>query len=250
MILLFDVGNTNITFSYFDGNKYSQIFRLNTIQSKTADEYYLNIRSLIGHDLKIDSFAIASVVPRLTNTLEEVATQFFNIKPFVLEAGVKTGVHVIVDNIKDVGADLFCSAAAVTDPNKPHLVVDLGTATKYIYVHENVIRGVIIAPGVKVSIKALIGNTALLPDFELVAPKKVLGYNTIECMQSGVTYGVAAQVDGLIERIEEEVGNKFDVIITGGLAPLIAPLCKTPTQMDPYFVIKGLYNIYLKNQKK
>lgn len=250
MILLFDVGNTNITFAYYDGQTYSQIYRLNTIASKTADEYYLNIISLIGKKTPIHAIAIASVVPRITSTLAEVSIQFFHIKPLVLEAGIKTGINVIIDNIKEVGADLFCSAAAVEDEETPHLIVDLGTATKYIYVHRRVIEGVIIIPGVKISIKALVGTTALLPDIELIAPKKVLGNNTISCMQSGMTYGVAAQIDGLIARIKKEVKKDFKVILTGGLSSLIAPLVEHELVLDDYYVLKGLLNIYDKNTRK
>jgi type III pantothenate kinase len=129
------------------------------------------------------------------------------------------------------------------------LVVDLGTAIKYIYVKHKTILGVIITPGVNISIKALVGNTALLPDIDIEVPKKVLGTHTIACMQSGVTYGVAAQVDGLIERIKEETKEDFDVILTGGLSEMIAPLCKYPLTRDPDLVLKGLLKIHARNER-
>ncbi|PKK92513.1 MAG: pantothenate kinase, partial [Tenericutes bacterium HGW-Tenericutes-6] len=140
-----------------------------------------------------------------------------------------------------------CAAAALEAIKTPVLVVDLGTAIKYIYVKNKSILGVIITPGVGISIKALVGNTALLPDIDIEVPKKVLGTNTISCMQSGVTYGVAAQVDGLIERIRDEVNENFAVILTGGLSQTIAPLCKHELTRDSDVVLNGLLNIFNRN---
>ncbi len=247
MILLFDVGNTNISIGISDGITVKETFRLNTEVTKTADEYYIAMKSLI--DTKnIRAIAISSVVPRITEKLKDISSRFFNLEPLIVGPGIKTGINVKTDNPREVGADLICGAVAVESTSTPVLVVDLGTAIKYIYVKNKTILGVIITPGVSISIKALVGNTALLPDIDIEVPKKVLGTNTISCMQSGVTYGVASQVDGLIERISDEVKENFSVILTGGLSQTIAPLCKHELTRDPDLVLKGLLNIFNRNE--
>ncbi len=247
MILLFDVGNTNISIGISDGKKIISSYRLNTEVTKTADEYFAIMKSLFNFDV-IKAVAISSVVPRITETLKYISHSLLKIEPLIVGPGVKTGLNIKTDNPREVGADLICGSVAVEDTLKPSLVVDLGTAIKYIYVKNKMILGVIITPGVDISIKALVGNTALLPDIDIEVPKKVLGTNTIHCMQSGVTYGVAAQVDGLIDRIKEEVKEDFDVVLTGGLSETIAPLCKHPLTRDPVLVLKGLLKIYNRNQ--
>lgn len=247
MILLFDVGNTNISIGLSDGKNVSETFRLNTEVTKTADEYFIAMKSLIDMK-KIHAVAISSVVPRITEKLKDICNRFLNLEPLTIGPGIKTGLNVKTDNPREVGADLICGAVAVELIKSPVLVIDLGTAIKYIYVKNKTILGVIITPGVNISIKALVGNTALLPDIDIEVPKKVLGTNTISCMQSGVTYGVAAQVDGLIERISDEVKEDFSVILTGGLSQTIAPLCKHKLSRDPDLVLKGLLNIFNRNE--
>lgn len=247
MILLFDVGNTNINIGLAKDHVIQESYRLNTEVNKTADEYLIAIRSLF--DVKeVRAVAIASVVPRVTEKLVEICDRFFKLVPLIVGPGIKTGVNIKTDNPKEVGADLICGAVGVEDAETPMLIVDLGTAIKYIYVKDRHILGVVITPGVDISIKALVGHTALLPDIDIEIPKKVLGTNTITCMQSGVTYGVAAQVDGLIGMIQKEVGIPFDVILTGGLSPTIAPLCETPLTLEPDLVLMGLLRIYYKNE--
>ncbi len=247
MILLFDVGNTNISIGISEGNRIVDSFRLNTEVTKTADEYYIAMKSLIDMS-QIHAVAISSVVPRITEKLKDISLRLLKLEPLIVGPGVKTGINVKTDNPKEVGADLICGAVAVEDEITSSLVIDLGTAIKYIYVKNKTILGVIITPGVSISIKALVGNTALLPDIDIEVPKKVLGTNTITCMQSGVTYGVAAQVDGLIDRIKAETKDSFQVILTGGLSQTIAPLCNHPLTRDPDLVLKGLLKIYHRNQ--
>ena len=247
MILLFDVGNTNITIGLSDGVVILDSIRLNTEVQKTADEYWLQIKTFFHQD-DIQAIVISSVVPRITEKLKEIASKHFKIEPLIIGPGVKTGLNIKTDNPREVGADLICDAVAVEDSKTPTLVVDLGTAIKYIYVKHKTIKGVIITPGVSISIKALVGQTALLPDIDIEVPKKVLGTNTITCMQSGVTYGVAAQVDGLIDRIQKEVREEFNVILTGGLSETIAPLVFAPLERDPNLVLKGCLKIYLRNE--
>ena len=230
MLLLFDVGNTNICITTFDGNKLDEnIIRITTLHNRSCDEYFLILKEMFDIK-KVSGVAISSVVPVVTIALKELSFKHLNIEPLVLEPRVKTGVGIKADNPREVGADLICDVAAVKEEA---LIIDLGTATKYIYVKNNSLAGVVICPGVNVSIKALVQNAALLPDIDIKVPNRVLGNNTITCMQSGVTYGVASQVDGMIERIKEEVKNPdLKVIATGGLAKLIIPLTKHQIEID------------------
>lgn len=248
MFLLFDVGNTNIFIGTSDGFKIIDTYRLNTEVTKTADEYFIQMKSLIDFKL-VKHIAISSVVPRVTERLKEIAVKFVGIEPLIVGPGIKTGLNIKTDHPREVGADLICDAVGIDDDIDKALIVDLGTAIKYIYVKHKTILGVIITPGVNISIKALVGQTALLPDIDIEVPKKVLGTNTIHCMQSGVTYGVAAQVDGLIEQISAEVGEDFKVILTGGLSQMIAPLCRHELNVDQDLILKGLLKIYNKNEQ-
>lgn len=249
MILLFDVGNTNITIGLSDGFKIIDVYRLNTNVTLTADQYYIDMKSLFDFS-QVKHVAISSVVPRITEKLKEICSKHLNQTPLIVGPGIKTGINIKTDHPREVGADLICDAAGVDDDIDAALVVDLGTAVKYIYVKDKTIRGVVISPGVTISIKALVGNTALLPDIDIEVPKKVLGTNTIHCMQSGVTYGVAAEVDGMISRIKEEVQEPFKVILTGGLSDTIAPLCKEKGERDGDLTLKGLLKIFYKNPEK
>lgn len=248
MFLLFDVGNTNIFIGVSDGFKIIDTYRLNTEVTKTADEYFIQLKSLI--DFKsVKHIAISSVVPRVTERLKEISLKFVGIEPLIVGPGIKTGLNIKTDHPREVGADLICDAVGIDDDIEKALIVDLGTAIKYIYVKHKTILGVIITPGVNISIKALVGQTALLPDIDIEVPKKVLGTNTIHCMQSGVTYGVAAQVDGLIDQIRAEVDEDFKVILTGGLSEMIAPLCNHELTVDQDLILKGLLKIYNKNEQ-
>ena len=248
MFLLFDVGNTNIFIGVSDGFKIIDTYRLNTEVSKTADEYYIQMKTII--DFKsVKHIAISSVVPRLTESLKEVSLKFVGIEPLIVGPGIKTGLNIKTDHPREVGADLICDAVGIDDDVNRALIVDLGTAIKYIYVKNKTILGVVITPGVNISIKALVGQTALLPDIDIEVPKKVLGTNTISCMQSGVTYGVAAQVDGLIDQIRTEVNEDFKVVLTGGMSDMIAPLCRHDLIVDSDLILKGLLKIYNKNEQ-
>jgi type III pantothenate kinase len=245
MILLVDVGNTEVKIALSQDEDIIQKYRITTDRNLSADAYYLLIKPFIGHHV-FEKIAISSVVPAVTKALKELCVKYLSITPLIVGPGIKTGVNVKTDYPKEVGADLICAVAGVTG-NKPTLIVDLGTATKYIYTEKNTIKGVIITPGVMISMRALVSNTALLPDFDLEVPAKVLGTNTIACMQSGVTYGVAAQVDGLVKRVEKEVGQSLEVIMTGGLSEIILPLCETKATKDEHLVLRGLKEILDKN---
>src|SRR5690554_238950 len=248
MILLIDVGNTTINMAVSDGEKLFKTAMINTNLNKTSDEYYMDLRVIFELDA-LPILIISSVVPVVTKELVELSKKHLNIEPITIEPPIKTGVRVNTDNPKEVGADLIAVAAAViNNDNKSYLIVDLGTASKMIYVKNNAITGVIIFPGIEVSIKALVGNTALLPNIDIKVPKKVLGKNTIECMQSGVTYGVAAQIDGLVEMIKKEVNEEFSVITTGGLSGVINPILKTKITDQPNLIFDGLLKIYNLNR--
>lgn len=246
MLLLFDVGNTNICITTCENDIINpNITRITTLLNRSCDEYYLIIREMINLN-NIDSVAISSVVPDITTVLNDMCIKHLNIKPLILGPKVKTGVSITADNPREVGSDLICDVAGVGSAEA--LIIDLGTATKYIYAKNKGLKGVVISPGVVISIKALINNTALLPEIEIKTPSKVLCNNTITCMQSGVTYGVASQVDGMIERIKKEVNNpNLKVIATGGLANLIIPLTNHEIEIDDLLIFKGLLEIYRRN---
>lgn len=246
MIILIDVGNTEVKIGVSNGVEIEQKFRISTDRNLSADAYYLLISPFIK-SINVERVAIASVVPPVTKALKELFVKYYQIQPLVVGPGIKTGINVKTDYPKEVGADLICAVAGVRSEPTPVLVVDLGTATKYIYMEKATIKGVIITPGVMISMRAMVTNTALLPEFDLEVPSKVLGTNTIACMQSGVTYGVAAQVDGLVERIKTEVGQNFKIVMTGGLAEIIEPLCHTKVYRDDHLVLRGLLDILLKN---
>ncbi|MDR2867492.1 MAG: type III pantothenate kinase [Acholeplasmatales bacterium] len=249
MILLFDIGNSTIGVALAKENSIISNYRLNTDLSKTYDEYFYSLKSIIDIQ-EIKAIAISSVVPRITEQIIKLSRKYFQIEPLVVEVGVKTGISVKTDAPKEVGSDLICDCAGLEGlANQGVLIIDLGTATKYLYCKDNAILGAIITCGIAVSQKALVTKTALLPDVELKVPSHVLGRNTTECIQSGSSYAVAAQIDGLIERIKLEVKEDFLVLTTGGLSSFILPLCQHKMIREPLLVFKGLLKIYHKNKE-
>jgi len=250
MILLVDVGNSNIVFGLLDNNTITETFRLKSFTDKTDDEYYFLVKPLLDN-IEIDDVIISSVVPIITSAIKNVFVKHYNIKPIILGPGVKTGVSLKVDDPKTVGADIICDVAGIYGLEDEAIIIDLGTATKYIYAKNQVFYGVSIAPGVMISMKALVNNAALLPNVEFVQPKKVIGTSTINCIQSGVIYGAASQVDGMIERIKEEINNpNVKVFATGGLAKFIVPLCKNDIEVISNLTLNGLKRIYELNVGK
>ncbi len=247
MVLLVDVGNSNIVFSFSDLKQINKSFRFKTLDDKTSDEYYIIIKSMLDM-YKFDNVIISSVVPVVTSLLKKLFKTYYNIDSMIIGPGVKTGIQLKVDDPKTVGADIICDCSGAMRYSNEAIIVDLGTATKYIYVKNNIFYGCSIAPGVTISMKALISNAALLPNIEFTTPKKVIATNTISCMQSGVILGSASQVDGMIDRIKEEIG-KDDILVlaTGGLSSLIVPLCKNNIELKPDLTLEGLLEIYKKN---
>lgn len=248
-MLLFDVGNTEVKMGIYKDGKIIEKYRFVTNSNISEDEFYLMIYPLIDKYV-FKKIAISSVVPNITRMLRILSVKRFFVEPLVVEQGIKTGLKILADNPQEVGADIICASVRATTYDKNTLVIDLGTAIKYIYISNNALKGVIISPGVEISIRALTENTALLPKFEIKIPKKVLGTNTVECMQSGVTYGIASQIDGLINFIKKEVKEDFKIVFTGGLAPLIKPLIKHDSIYDENLVLEGLIEIVRRNDKK
>lgn len=248
MILLIDIGNSNIVFGFASEGKIEKTFRLKAFLDKTSDEYYLLLKQLFDEN-PFEKVIISSVVPVITSALKKVIKHYYAVDPMILGPGIKTGVQLKVDDPKTVGADIICDVAGVAHLADEAIIIDLGTATKYIYQKNQIFYGVSIAPGVSISMKALVQNAALLPSVELVCPKKVLGTNTIFSIQSGVIYGAASQVDGMIERIKEEINNpNIAVFATGGLSSLIVPLCKNNIVAIDELTLCGLLRIYELNQ--
>ena len=252
MILTIDIGNTNIVLGGFFGDELKFVSRISTNVKKTEDEYAALIKSIVSlNDVKrteVSGAIISSVVPPLNKTMQKALKKIYGVSAIVVGPGVKTGVNLLVDNPSQVGADLVCSTAAAYNYYKvPAIVLDMGTATKLSVVDENgAFAGVSIIPGVEIGISALAGGTAQLPQISLEAPKSVIGKNTIDAMQSGVVFGNASLIDGMIEKIKAEFGN-IDIIATGGLAGFITPYCKEKMIIDDNLILKGLYSIYKKN---
>ena len=247
MILLVDVGNSNICFGIVENNVITSDFRIKTLHDKSSDEYYFILNNFIKGDLK--DVIISSVVPTITSILVKLFKKYYNVNPKVIGNKLKTGIKIIADDPKTVGADLICDIAGATSIFNEALIVDLGTASKFIYYKNNTMLGVSIAPGVAISMKTLVNSTALLPNFELVAPSKVLNGSTIPCMQSGVIFGFASLVDGMISKIKKELNNpSLKVIATGGLTTLISSYCEESIDtIDGLLTLKGILNIYNKN---
>lgn len=255
MILALDVGNSNIVIGCIDEEKIHFISRITTDSgSKTADEYAINFKSIMKlYDMdlaRIDGAIISSVVPPLNNILKEAVQLATGHIPMIVGPGVKTGLNIMIDNPGQLGSDLVVDAvAAIKLYPQPTIVFDMGTATTASVIDKDgVYRGGMIIPGVRVALDAMTSRTAQLPRISLEPPKKVIGLNTIDCMRSGVLNGSAAMLDGLIERIEEELGEKTTVVATGGLAKFIVPLCKRSIVCDDDLLLKGLWIIYNKNR--
>ncbi len=253
MILAVDIGNTNIALGGFSGDELSFVARISTNTLMTEDEYAATLLGILSmHKVEagdVDGAIISSVVPQLNIVMKRAIRLVYGVDALLVGPGIKTGINIHCDNPSSVGADLICASVAVNKIyGAPALVVDMGTATKMTVVDKRgAFVGVSIIPGVLMGLDALAARTAQLPQVSLEAPSFVIGKNTVDCMKSGVVYGNAALVDGMIERINEEVGDNLPVYATGGLASVIIPHCKHPVVLDEHLVLKGLNIIYNKN---
>lgn len=254
MILAIDIGNTNIVVGGIDKDKTHFIERISTVSTKTEFEYAIDIKLLLDiykiHSDQIEGGIISSVVPQITNIVKIAAEKILKKEVIVLTAGVKTGLNIKIDNPAQLGADLVADAVAgVNNYPVPQVIIDMGTATTLSVIDgKKQYIGGIIVPGPRISLDALTSRASQLSGISLEAPKHVVGKNTIECMKSGIVYSNAAALDGIIDRIEEEIGSETTVIATGGLAKSIIPHCKRKIIMDEELMLKGLYIIYEKNK--
>lgn len=254
MILTIDIGNTNIVLGGFDDEKLRFISRISTNAKKTDAEYATKLKSILSlygvDESEVSGAAISSVVPILTQTMANAIKIVFKVKAVIVGPGIKTGINLLADNPAQVGADLICACVAAAKLyTPPVLIIDMGTATKFMLVDESKsFTGVSIMPGVEISLKALTGGAAQLPQISLVPPKKLLGTNTIDCMRSGIIYGNAAMLDGMIDRIGDEVKSEITIVATGGLSRSIIPYCRHDVILDDDLILKGLLIIYNKNK--
>lgn len=254
MILTIDIGNTNIVLGGFVDDELNFVARIATNANKTEDEYATKIRSILAiHNVDksvIKGAIISSVVPPLNSVMKKAIKFVYGVDPIMVGPGIKTGIKIHCDNPASVGADLISACVAAHHIyGSPSLVIDMGTATKIMVIDDTgAFIGVSIAPGVGMGLKALSSGTAQLPQIGLEAPKSVIGKNTVDCMKSGVVFGNACLIDGMIARFNSEMGAELPVYATGGLASTIIPHCNHKITLDENLLLKGLNILYKKNK--
>ena len=255
MILTVDIGNSNIVLGGVQEDTIVFEARLRTEATKTSDQYCVDLKILLDvykvNPEDIEGCIISSVVPQVLNSFQTAIKKLIGKTPLVVGPGIKTGLDIRLENPGQTGADLVVADVAALREHKPPLIViDMGTATTMSVLDNNGAHiGGCIIPGVRISLDALTDRTALLPGLQLDQPKRSIGRNTIDAMRSGIMIGTACMLDGMIERMEAELGSKTTVIATGGIAKFIVPLCKTPIIYDKDLLIKGLVALYRDNKK-
>lgn len=255
MILTVDIGNSNIVVACVEGEDIRFKARLRTDATKTSDEYCIDLKMILEvyhvSPEEIEGGIIASVVPQVLNSMQTAIKKLTGKVSLVVGPGLKTGLNIKIENPAQTGADLVVgSVAALREHEAPLIIIDMATATTMTVLDQSgALVGGCICPGLRVSLDALTDRTALLPGLQLDQPKNVIGRNTIDCMRSGVMLGAACMVDGMVERMEAELGCKTTVIATGGIAKFVTPLCKTPIVYDQDLLVKGLAALYRDNKR-
>jgi type III pantothenate kinase len=253
MLLAIDVGNTNIVYGVFDGTRLAQQFRVESSRNRTADEYAVVLRQLLAmHDIdpkRVDAAIVASVVPSLTDPMVDLVRRAFGREALVVGPGIRTGMSILYENPREVGADRIVNAVAAYERYKSGvIVVDFGTATTFDCVSpKGEYLGGVICPGIQISADALFQRAAKLPRVEIARPPRAVGKNTLHSMQSGIVFGYVALVDGLVERIQEELDFPCATVATGGLAHVIAPLTKRVPDVDDDLTLVGLRILHERN---
>ena len=253
MILTVDVGNANIVIGVVKNEKILFDAKLRTDITKTSDEYCIDLKMLMEvykiQPEQIQGAIIASVVPQVLNSMQSAVRKLTGKFPLVVGPGLKTGLNIQIENPAQTGADLVANAvAALQEHEAPLIIVDMSSTTTMTVLDQNgTLIGGSIGPGVKMSLDALTDRTALLPGLQLDQPKKVIGRNTTDCMRSGVMLGAACMVDGMVERMEQELGYRATVIATGSIARFIVPMCRREIIYDKDLLVKGLAALYREN---
>ncbi len=257
MLLVLDVGNTNIVAGVYDGEELLVHWRISTDRQKTADEYGMSLYNLFAYSKmameEVEAVAISSVVPPLIVPLSRMCERYFGKQPLVVGPGVKTGVCIKYENPREVGADRIVNAIAAYEKYKERgamIVVDFGTATTFCAIAANGdYLGGAIAPGIGISTEALFQRAAKLPRIELIKPKSVICRNTVTSMQSGIIFGFVGQVDEIVRRMKQELGGEAFVVATGGLANLMAQESGTIDVVEPFLTLEGLRLLHERNRQ-
>lgn len=254
MILAIDMGNTNTVIGGIDEERTYFIERVTTDQGRTDTEYAVSFKNILEMNQidvsSIEGAILSSVVPPLNSTIMSAVKKVTGISPLLVGSGMKTGMNIIMDNPKTVGSDQIVDAVAASHEHPlPLIVIDMGTATTMCVVdkHGNYIGGIIL-PGLKVSLDSLSSKTAQLPYISLEVPDRVIGKNTIDCMRAGIIFGNVDMIDGIIDRMEQELGQPPTVVATGGLSRFITPMCRHKIICDDALLLKGLLILYQKNK--
>ena len=254
MILTIDIGNSNIVLGGVREEEILFEARLRTEATKTSDQYAVDLKIILDmygvNPADVEGSIIASVVPQVLNSMQTAVLKITGKQSLVVGPGLKTGLNIRLENPSHTGADLVVGAvAALREHKPPMIIIDMGTATTMTVLDETgALIGGCICPGVKISLDALTDRTALLPGLQLDQPKKAIGRNTIDCMRSGIMMGTACMLDGMIERMEQELGSKTTVVATGGIAKFVIPMCRTPMVYDKDLLVKGLATLYRENR--
>lgn len=255
MILVVDVGNTNIVLGVYEGKKLLYHWRMGTDKDKTSDEFGMFMVSLFKHEkldpVKVEAVIVASVVPPIMYSLEHAIRKYFKVDPIIVGPGIKTGINIKYENPREVGADRIVNAVAGYEIyGGPLIIVDFGTATTFCTINsKGEYLGGVICPGIKISADALFQRAAKLPRIELIKPESVIGRNTVTSMQSGIVYGYVGKVDYIVNRIKKEMKeDNIKVVATGGLARLIASESETIDEINGLLTLEGLRIIYERNR--